>query len=695
MLARISAAVAARPWQVIVGWVIATAAIVLLSPNLDDYVDGNQQNFLPDTFESVTAQSIGDRYFPESSGAGGTIVITRDDGATLTDADQQTALGLAQRLDADSTPGVAAITASPRSLSPDHKVVALGVSFTGQPGDDAVNAAVDTLRDDASRALDGTGLHAGLTGNAAILVDTQEAYHGAETIISIATVAIIVILLGLVFRSVIIAVAPIVLIGAVFAAAQGLTAWAAQLFDFHVSTSLASIMIVVLFGVGADYIVFLLFRYRERLRDGLDHRTALLDASTAVGRVIASSALTVIGAFAALFLARLGSLTSLAPGLILSVAYMLFTAMTVVPASISLLGSRRLLWPGGPGAHRETSSMAAVAGVVARRPVVVIAVIVGVLAVGAVFSGGYRATYDTLGELPPDTPSQQAYTDLSTSLPAGALSPTQVYATAADTLTPDGLQSLTAALGAVHGVASVAPPQASPTGEAAVISVILADNPYSSGALDTIADLRSAVPDGVLVGGQTAVLADVRSQLDDDTALVFPVAAAIVAAILCLLLRSLLAPLALIVAVGLTFAATLGVLTLVFLHGVDVSGIDFTTPIVLYLFVVAIGTDYNILMAERVRHEFASGRPPREASRTAVAMDAPTVVVAGAILALTFASLTLTGMDNLVELGTGVAVGVAVAAFGMAPMLVPSLAAIGGHAFWWPTRAPTRTGEPE
>jgi len=682
-----------HPWRTIAGWLLVTIAIIAFAPSLDDYVNGNQQSFLPGSFESVKAQRLGEQQFPASAGAGGTLVINRPDGAPLTPDDQQRALGLAPTLTAEQIPGVIAISASPRSISTDQRVAALGVNFAGQPGDDIVNDAVKTLRTQADKALSGSDLQAGLTGNAAILVDTTHAYDGADTIISIATVVIIVLLLGLVFRSPIVALAPILMIAAVFAAARGLTAWAADLFDFQVSTSLSSIMIVVLFGVGADYIVFLLFRYRERLRDGQDPRQALLSSSLAVGRVIASSALTVIGAFAALFLARLGSLTSLAPGLIISVAYMLLTALTIVPAIFSLLG-RKLFWPFGPGDHRPTSPTAAIGVAVSRRPVIVAAGIVLVLVVLGIFSSGYRATYNTLGELPSSTKSQQAYNDLSASMPAGALSPTQIYVQSSTPLTPNQLQPFAATISTVPQVASVGSPQINSDGTVALFSVILADNPYSATALDAIGPLRTAahaaLPTArVLVGGQTAVLTDVQSQLHDDTSLVFPVAALIVVLILALLLRSALAPVNLIVAVALTFAATLGVLTLIFVHGMNLDGIDFTTPIVLYLFVVAIGTDYNILMAERVREEFREGRSPADSARIAIAMDAPTVAVAGTILALTFASLTLTGLDNLVELGTGVAVGVAIASLAMAPLLIPALSTLGRNAFWWPTRPAT------
>lgn len=691
MFGFIARKVIAHPWQTIALWAAGVVLIIFFSPNLADYTTGNQQSFLPTTFESVTAQSAGAEFFPTQSGAAGSLIVTRVDGGVLSPDDQSQASALVGTLQGDAIDGVLAVQASPQSLSADGKVMAIQIAFDGQPGDAQVNAAVPQVRDAAADGLQGTDLTSGLTGNAAIQVDTTAAFDHADTVITIATVALIVVLLGLIFRSPIISVVPIIVIGIVLEVVTGLTAALADAFDFQVSTSLQSILVVVLFGIGTDYIVFLLFRYREAVRGGRPHKESLVFAATVVGRVVGSSALTVIGAFAALLLARLGSLSTLAPGLIVAVAVMLITALTLIPALFALLG-RHLFWPLGAGHDSARSPFPAIGAFTARRPALVAGGVAIVLIVLAVFSTGYKPTYNTLGELPSDTPSQQAFNTMSASFPPGALSPTQVYVVGDAPLDPAALAPLTAALAAVPGVASVAPPNLSQDGTAALVNVVLADDPFSNEAIDLVEGpvrtaAHGAVPGAdVYVGGQTSTFVDVRDQLHADTRLVFPVAAAIIVLILGLLLTSLLAPLNLAVCVGLTFAATLGGVVVVFLDGAGYSGIDFTIPIVLYLFVVAIGTDYNILMAARLHEEFRNGHPPRESVRIAIANDAPTVAAAGVILAFTFASLMLTGIDNLVELGFGVALGIALAAFGMAPLLVPALSALQGRAFWWPTR---------
>ncbi len=699
MFAAIARTVIAHPWYTIVSWLVGVGIVLALAPSLGTYTTANNQAFLPKSFESVQAQNLGSQYFPAQSDTG-VLVVSRQDDAALTQADQTKTADLATSLQNDKIPGVLSVKFGPGSVASNGSVAALQVAFAGQPGDDPVNTAVGTVRTKANAYLAGSGLKSGLTGSAAISVDTTNAYDHANKIITIATVLVIFVLLGLIFRSLIIAILPIIVIGLVHSAVSGIAAWLAEAFNFQVSNSLASLLVVVLFGIGTDYIVFMLFRYREQLRRGVPSREALTFSCTVVGKVVASSALTVIGAFAALSLAKLGSLSTLAPGLIVAVATMLVTALTLVPAILSLLGEHAF-WPGGCGKLPQKNAFAKEGSLVARHPGLVAGMFVIVLGGLAFATTGWTPTYNTLAELPASTPSQVAFNTLARGFPSGALSPTQAYVVGSAPLSQTSLSTLTTNLTKIPGVAQVASPQISTASpNVALVNVILKDDPYSNAALDTVKNSvrptahSSAPGDQVLVGGQTSTLVDVRTQLGADFHLVLPVALAIIAVILALLLGALAGPLSLLVCVLLAFLATLGASVLLFLHGLGYDGIDFTLPIVLFIFVVAIGTDYNILLASRLREEFLNGLSPREAARVAISNDAPTVAAAGIILALTFASLMLAGIANLTELGFGVAAGIVIAAFGMAPVLVPALSASEGRVFWWPKRAPKVSATP-
>src|SRR3984957_3788273 len=296
------------------------------------------------------------------------------------------------------------------------------VSMTGQPGEAGPNAAVKALRSDTEAALLGSGLQGMLTGNAAISVDQSSAFDRAQNIISIATILLILCLLALVFRSVIIAFLPLLIVGLVHQMAQSLTAFFAQWFGFSVGTELAPLLIVVMFGVGTDYIVFMLFRYREQIGKGQDAHESLMVALCRAGEVILSAAVTVMLAFAALLVASIGQLRSLAPGLIIGVGLMLLAALTLVPAILSLLGAT-VFWPTAPKphdpAHRTRSER--MGATVAKRPGVVLMASVVVLVVLASGLLGLKVTYNQLAELPQNNPSTEAYNTISSAFPAGFL----------------------------------------------------------------------------------------------------------------------------------------------------------------------------------------------------------------------------------------------------------------------------------
>jgi RND superfamily putative drug exporter len=219
------------------------------------------------------------------------------------------------------------------------------------------------------------------------------------------------------------------------------------------------------------------------------------------------------------------------------------------------------------------------------------------------------------------------------------------------------------------------------------VQVILAAEPYSAGALDLVAGplrdaARQAAPAGTttLLGGQTMAFADVRAATNRDLALIFPVAGILFVLILAALLRAVVAPLYLVVMVVLGFAATLGATALAF------SGVAFSIPIILYLFVTAIGTDYNILVTARLREELRDGRSPREAARLAITHAGPSVAAAALILAGTFGALTVTGVPFFTQIGFAVALGILLVSFVVSLLLVPAVTALLGHAAWWPTR---------
>lgn len=675
----------------IAAWLIAAVVIVPFAPRLGDVTNSDEASFLPDSYESAQAADLARTAFPDQSGATGLLVFAREDGSRLTATDQRQVGAVVQELDAAGIGGVrGAQTGAKESVSPDGKLQLGQVSFEGTSGEERVMDAAETVRDQAAEALDGTDLEVGMTGDAAIKADDADAHSTAEKTVGIATIGLILLLLLIMFRSPVAALLPLASIALVFGIASSLIALTAQGFGFDVSLDLPPLLTVVLFGIGTDYILFTLFRYRERLRAGERDPDAVIHAAGKVGEVITFAAFVVIMAFSALGLSELGSLQTMAPGLVIGVAVMWLAGVTLVPAVVSVLGPR-VFWPSRSWqATPSKSAYRRVGGLVARRPGLMGLASGGVLlalAGGALF---YTADYDSINQLPADAESRQAYEQMRESFPAGSITPTQVYVTGDSPLDRDRIAGLAADHAKPEGVSAVKEPVYSPDGRTARIDVILADNPYSNEALDTVdgplreAAHESGAGDRVLVGGQTASSVDIRDATNRDYLVVFPAAALAIGLLLAWLLRSLVAPLYLLAAVMLGFSATLGVTVGAFQGLFGEAGLKSTLPVIVYLFVVAVGTDYSILMAARLREERRAGNPARVATALGVEHAGPAIAAAGLILAGTFTSLLLTGIASLMQIGFAVSIGILIASLIMATILVPSLTALLGRWAWWP-----------
>jgi putative drug exporter of the RND superfamily len=693
MFTRLARAVTARPWWVIGGWLVAVAILVALAPRLDSVTTADQASFLPDSAESARAAALAKTAFPQVQGATGVIVVKRGDGGTLESGQIATIGGLAQHLNQTRPDAVLGLQFDPATgVARNGAVALIGVQFSGAPEQAQVRQAVALLRSDVAQGLRDTGLTAGMTGQAPIVVDNKDAMGSAEKIVAVATLALIVLLLLVVFRSPIAAALPLVTVGLVYGATSALVALAAHGLDVKVGQELPVMLTVVLFGIGTDYILFLLFRYRERLRAGDAPRAAIVGAVERVGEAISSAAFAVIAAFSALALATLGFFTTLGPALAIGAVAMLLAALTLVPAVVTVLG-RWVFWPARPRRIPvpPRGPMTWLGRLVARRPGAIVAGCLALLAGLSVAVLTVHADYDPIGQLPPRTEAAAAFTDLSRGFPAGAVQPTQVYLHADRPLGPADLEAFIGRLSHVNGVVTAMQPSMSADGRTAQVPLVLAGTPYSDSALNLVSgplrqDARAAAPAGmsVVVGGQTMALADIRSATDRDLRLIFPVAAALFVLILALLLRALLAPAYLVAMVVAGFAATLGGSALLFQHALGHAGLTFSLPIVLYLFVTAIGTDYNILMTARLREEIRDGRGPREAAALAIQRTGGSVVAAAVILAGTFAALLLSGVPFFVQIGFAVTLGILIVAFVVALLLVPATTALLGRAAWWP-----------
>ncbi|WP_238006660.1 MMPL family transporter [Dactylosporangium sp. AC04546] len=685
-----------RAWWVIGGWVVGALLVIGLLPGLSDITSGDQGSFLPGSYESVQAIDLASTAFPEQATSNAIVVVKRADGGPLSEADQDRVGALATAIGGAHIAGIGQPLTGPQAVAPNRLVQLINVPITAALTDSQGQLdAVTKTRDAIAGDLAGTGLSAGVTGQVAQVVDNNDTFNTAFAVVGAATFALIIVLILVIFRSPIAALLPIVVISVVLQVSSNLIATAGKLFGFNVDQSLQTLLLIVLYGIGTDYLLFLLFRYRERLRAGADSKAAMVDAVARVGEVITSAAAAVIVAFLVLLLATFGGFGSLGPALAIAVFVMLVTGLTLIPALVSLIGPATF-WP-SKAWRREPkgTAFARIGAAVGRRPAV--AAVASGLVLVALASGAllFKADYDFAAGFPSTTESAKAAADLERGFPQGALDPTEAYLTTTDGsgLTPAQLEQFAAAAATVHGVGGVQPPVTGSGGTVARFALLLDVNPASNEAIALVHDhlrddLHAAAPPGtrVLVGGTTAIYADINSANNRDLSVILPVAALLIAIILALLLRSVVAPLYLVAAVLLNFAATLGSAIYLFQSLAGRPGVTFQLPIVLYLFVLAIGTDYNILMIARLREEARAGHEPRAAAALGVRHAGPSVAAAGLILAGTFAVLALAPVSFLQQIGFSVAAGIMLSAFVMSMFLVPSLTALLGHAAWWPGR---------
>ncbi len=691
--ARLGRFVVTHPWRIIAAWVVTAVVLTqIASPNgLVDPASvrsNDQENFLPAKDESARAHAISSKAFPEPQGATATLVVTRSDKRRLTSADSARVEKLTERLASAGIPNVASVTSRRSDVSPNGKVKLGTVVLTKEASDPAVPEAVTDLRADTERILAGSGLTARYGGEAAMVKDNE----GVQALVTVGMVVVILLLLLAIFRSPIIAVVTVGVISLAAGAVTALLVLAAKAFGFKIDDTVTGLLPVVIFGVGTDYVVFLVYRYRERLRKGEAPKEAMATSIAKVGEAISSSAFAVTVSFGALLLATLGSFRVLGPALAGTVLIMLAAGLTLIPAVIVLMRGK-VFWPAKAWRQDRPGRIAGrIGSAVARRPGRMALLATTLLAALAIGAAAYKASYDA-DQTQSGSESAKALKDMEAGFPAGALHPTQVVvkSTGGEKLDGASLRALSQRLEDSRGVGQVLPAEQNDRGDVAQIGLMLKDDPFSEAALNSVEDeiipaAHSAAPTGttVRVGGDTSAYVDVKDAVGRDMKVVFPVAGLLIGLILMVMLRSLVAPVYLLASVVLGFAATIGTSVLVFQGAGGEPGLQFSIPIIVYLFVASMGSDYAILIISRLREGILDRLTPREAAQQAVVHAGPAVAAAGVILAGTFAALIASPL--LSQTGFAVALGVVLAAFVMAWILVPSLTALLGRAAFWPGR---------
>ncbi len=729
-------------WLIIAGWIIVTVVLATTLPSLTSVEKSGNADFLPASEPSVQAQAL-DAPFQSKTTKGTTFVASTSVGV-LSAADNA-AIDRAEAA-MRSIPRVTTVIDQGVSTNGRARRAMVEVRVGGSQSKQAQETVAE-LRSTFATSGAPPGLVMHLTGGVAASVDEQNQNGHIQSLIELLSVLFIVALLFLTFRALLAPVIALVPSAVALIASGPIIAESTHI-GVQVSDLTPILLIVVLLGAGTDYGLFLIFRLREELRRGKSVDDAVAFSLCKVGESITFSGLTVMGALATVVVATFGLYQGLGPALAIGIGVALLANLTLLPALLAVLG-RSVFWPRIPKVEvPKCGAWGRIAGKVVGRPVLTLVVGLVIFGGLALSMLAYAPNGFSDQPAPATSDSGRGQAVLTADFPEAETDPTTVvfklsasvwtdpavldvaqqgltrsgeFTAVTGALDPDGTMLAASDLAEAHdqlaplGAPASLPatPPAGVTVSAATYSAYQSSNQYISpdgrtivfqtglragsatstqaaaampsvrAGVDRVGRSIGATASGVT--GDAPLAADVGTLSGNDLMRIIPIVMLVLALLLAIVLRSLVAPLYLVVSVGLSYLASLGLAVLVFelIGGQD--GINFVLPFFMFIFIMALGQDYNILVMTRIREE-AHHAPIRVAVRRAVEATGTTVTSAGLILAGTFGVLTVTGNAQVQEIGLGLAAGILLDTFFVRTLLVPSVVVLLGRWNWWPSK---------
>jgi putative drug exporter of the RND superfamily len=668
-------------WLVVGFWLVVFGVAGPLAGRLNSAQQNDASSWLPHNAESTQVVELAKRFAPADIFPA-LVVYERPDGP-ITPADQAKAAADARRFATIQDVTGKVIGPVPASDGRALQVVVpIRVAEEGN-GWEELTPRVEALRSIAQADTGGLGVY--VTGPAGYFADFANVFSGFDSTLLSITAVIVVVILLVTYRSPVLWLLPLSCVFVALTAAQAVIYLLARNGGLTVNGQSAFILTVLVFGAGTDYALLLTARYREELRRHADRHQAMAVALGRAAPAIIASGATVILSLLCLLVAELASTRSLGPVMAIGVAVGLLAMLTLLPALLVIFG-RWVFWPRRPtlgsAEPTERGLWARIGQRVAHRPRlvwVVTAVVLGLLALGTTgLEANGLQSKDAFRTKPEAVTGEQV---LARHFAAGAGNPVQVVGNAS------AAPQLQATLAGTAGVTAVTRPVI--RDGAAYLEGTLTSSPDSQASYDLVDRLRVSVHAiggaQARVGGGSAVNLDILRASRHDRNLVVPLVLVVVAIILGLLLRAVVAPLLLVATVVLSFGAALGVSTLVFDHLFGFAGADPSFPLWTFVFLVALGTDYNIFLMTRV-HEEAKVHRTRRGALIGLAATGGVITSAGVVLAGTFAALGTLPLVFVTEIGFAVAFGVLLDTFVVRSVLVTALNLDVGRRIWWPSR---------
>ncbi|RUL52030.1 MMPL family transporter [Lysinibacillus antri] len=709
-------------WVTLILWILIVGVLSMTLPQINS-VENFSGSDLPEDVMSERAASIIEEQFPSDAGLPLLIVWYKEAGLELEDL--QGIQTLYKELGENPLDGQSMIPpfgelpteALLGSVSENGSSIVTPVFFDETTDTEVIKenlAKISEMTEEAigenpySTNLEEDVLHARFSGPAGISVDATDLFMQADVKLLIATVILILILLIVIYRSPILAITPLIVVGIAYGAISPLLGWFADNGWIDKDAQAVSIMTVLLFGAGTDYCLFLITRYREKLLEEENKFIALSQAMKESGGAILMSALTVFIGLATLGLANFGAFERFAVPFSFAIFIMGIAALTILPAILAIMG-RVAFFPFVPRTedmerkraqeknkpYKEPKPkhpiMTKIGEFVTEKPWLVIIVTMVVLGGLALTSTQIKYNYDLLSSFPEDMPSREGFTIIAENFSPGELAPVQIIV---DTKGEE--VNLTKQIDSLFYIDVVSEPIVSEKDPN--IQLYEADlnvNPYANEAMDVIPTLKAdietmlsgagvdAVDESYWIGGETSSQVDKKMVQERDESVIQPVMVVIIAILLLVYLRSVPATIYLVGTVLISFFAALGLGWLVLTTFFGAESIASALPLYSFVFLIALGEDYNIFMISEVWNNRKT-QGLKEAVKNGVAQTGSVITSAGLILAGTFAVLATLPIQLLVQFGVITAIGVLIDTFIVRPLLVPAITVVLGRYAFWP-----------
>ena len=699
--------------MVLLLWIAAVIVLSIFAPSSKDYSVSSKEGSVKNDTPSAIANQVIKEQFPSKEGLTGLLVFHRDD--KLTDKDREKITEVSQWLSSEEKPKYV------ESSLPFHQFpkpvqdqmfskdgTTLLLNFTLKEGSDShdANATIKVMNDKLTQLKLGT-LQAEITGPAGISSDTISIFQNADFVLMLATIVLIFVLLLVIYRSPLLAVIPLVIAAIVYQVVDRVLGLGGKNDWFVLDSSAISIMLVLLFAVLTDYSLFIFSRYREELKNFSSKYSAMGEAIHHVSEPILFSGGTVLLSVLTLFTTVFMPYNHFAPVFSVAVVFILIAGLTLIPSIFALMG-RKAFWPFIPKADEKPKEKAGfwtkVSKQVMKHPAVIAGILLITLLAGAFNTTSIQYSFNIMKSFPDELSSRQGFELLEKHYPAGQLAPVTVILTSDEHIALDekfltNVKSLEDHFKNIDGVDSISQglteemikdPKKLPRGfigedkKTVKMQIVLKDNPYDSDALKTVQKLRdqegnilsksgfSSSSYHLQYAGQTAEQLDIRAMNQRDMVILFSLVTVLITIMLALQTRSILMPLIMMATILLSYVATLGFGWIIFHDIMGYDSISYRLPVYTFVFMVALGVDYNIMLVSRIKEE-AQKFSWKEAVGSGVALTGGVISSAGIILAATFAVLITQPLQELFLFGMIMALGVLMDTFLVRGMLLPSI----------------------